>query len=128
MGAARRLDGRVAIGEAARFFCGQSGAGKTGLAHHIARELDRELIVHTASDLLSKWVGDTEQRIAEMFYRAAERADEVVLLLDEADTFLKERSSASTSREQRSEEHTYELQSLMRTSYAVFCLKKKNTH
>src|SRR3546814_1159581 len=28
--------------------------------------------------------------------------------------------------EQRSEEHTYELQSLMRISYAVFCLKKKN--
>src|SRR3546814_7787763 len=26
---------------------------------------------------------------------------------------------------QRSEEHTYELQSLMRISYAVFCLKKK---
>src|SRR3546814_4176871 len=32
------------------------------------------------------------------------------------------RSSAS-----RSEEHTSELQSLMRISYAVFCLKKKNT-
>src|SRR3546814_4657933 len=27
----------------------------------------------------------------------------------------------------RSEEHTSELQSLMRTSYAVFCLKKKDT-
>src|SRR3546814_4504319 len=27
----------------------------------------------------------------------------------------------------RSEEHTSELQSLMRNSYAVFCLKKKNT-
>src|SRR3546814_8898820 len=27
----------------------------------------------------------------------------------------------------RSEEHTYELQSLMRNSYAVFCLKKKKT-
>src|SRR3546814_9810591 len=27
----------------------------------------------------------------------------------------------------RSEEHTYELQSLMRTSYAVFCLEQKNT-
>src|SRR3546814_6096107 len=27
----------------------------------------------------------------------------------------------------RSEEHTSELQSLMRTSYAVFCLKKKKT-
>src|SRR3546814_3172389 len=28
----------------------------------------------------------------------------------------------------RSEEHTSELQSLMRISYAVFCLKKKQTH
>src|SRR3546814_2302711 len=28
----------------------------------------------------------------------------------------------------RSEEHTSELQSLMRISYAVFCLKKKNLH
>src|SRR3546814_5254327 len=28
----------------------------------------------------------------------------------------------------RSEEHTSELQSLMRISYAVFCLKKTNTH
>src|SRR3546814_10322281 len=30
--------------------------------------------------------------------------------------------------EHRSEEHTSELQSLMRISYAVFCLKKKNIH
>src|SRR3546814_2230751 len=30
--------------------------------------------------------------------------------------------------ERRSEEHTSELQSLMRISYAVFCLKKKKTH
>src|SRR3546814_3846986 len=30
--------------------------------------------------------------------------------------------------EVRSEEHTSELQSLMRNSYAVFCLKKKTTH
>src|SRR3546814_5193041 len=32
----------------------------------------------------------------------------------------------TTSMIARSEEHTSELQSLMRTSYAVFCLKKKN--
>src|SRR3546814_4783327 len=31
-------------------------------------------------------------------------------------------------RGRRSEEHTSELQSLMRTSYAVFCLKKKKQH
>src|SRR3546814_12028406 len=35
------------------------------------------------------------------------------------------RNSASRCRVPRSEEHTSELQSLMRTSYAVFCLKKK---
>src|SRR3546814_8698465 len=34
---------------------------------------------------------------------------------------------AATSVWGRSEEHTSELQSLMRTSYAVFCLKKKTT-
>src|SRR3546814_1274600 len=37
-------------------------------------------------------------------------------------------SAASTPWQTRSEEHTSELQSLMRISYAVLCLKKKNTH
>src|SRR3546814_5168158 len=35
---------------------------------------------------------------------------------------------AALPRWARSEEHTSELQSLMRISYAVFCLKKKNTN
>src|SRR3546814_8672267 len=35
---------------------------------------------------------------------------------------------AGTTPETRSEEHTSELQSLMRISYAVFCLKKKNNN
>src|SRR3546814_9156338 len=44
-----------------------------------------------------------------------------------------QRSEAETAIKQlmadlRSEEHTSELQSLMRISYAVFCLKKKNKH
>src|SRR3546814_1000612 len=38
--------------------------------------------------------------------------------------FIKANPQAST----RSEEHTSELQSLMRTSYAVFCLKKKQQY
>src|SRR3546814_4022079 len=37
-------------------------------------------------------------------------------------------SAAHISAPVRSEEHTSELQSLMRNSYAVFCLKKKNSH
>src|SRR3546814_13250293 len=36
-------------------------------------------------------------------------------------------SDAGIAVMERSEEHTSELQSLMRISYAVFCLKKKNT-
>src|SRR3546814_7157497 len=36
-------------------------------------------------------------------------------------------TGGSRQRVQRSEEHTSELQSLMRISYAVFCLKKKKT-
>src|SRR3546814_2946630 len=35
--------------------------------------------------------------------------------------------AAMRERNQRSEEHTSELQSLMRISYAVFCLKKKKS-
>src|SRR3546814_8501520 len=35
--------------------------------------------------------------------------------------------AAGTAKARRSEEHTSELQSLMRISYAVFCLKKKKT-
>src|SRR3546814_3189368 len=38
-----------------------------------------------------------------------------------------ERTLARGRARRRSEEHTSELQSLMRISYAVFCLKKKNT-
>src|SRR3546814_5303850 len=38
------------------------------------------------------------------------------------------RSQGVRQAEQRSEEHTSELQSLMRISYAVFCLKKKKTN
>src|SRR3546814_9180551 len=36
------------------------------------------------------------------------------------------RQAAEEDRDRRSEEHTSELQSLMRISYAVFCLKKKH--
>src|SRR3546814_7443170 len=38
------------------------------------------------------------------------------------------RAAAAGPGRRRSEEHTSELQSLMRISYAVFCLKKKNKH
>src|SRR3546814_2444384 len=48
-----------------------------------------------------------------------QRADAVRALGDQAAVIAQRRGR------QRSEEHTSELQSLMRSSYAVFCLKKK---
>src|SRR3546814_5856253 len=47
----------------------------------------------------------------------------LLLVFDEADE-LAQRGPGGV----RSEEHTSELQSLMRSSYAVFCLKKKKHH
>src|SRR3546814_3703856 len=48
--------------------------------------------------------------------------------IDPAPRSLVKRHPASNGVRHRSEEHTSELQSLMRISYAVFCLKKKTTN
>src|SRR3546814_9271076 len=48
-------------------------------------------------------------------------------LADRRDTAADQRIVGGKGGAMRSEEHTSELQSLMRISYAVFCLKKKNT-
>src|SRR3546814_3192116 len=48
-------------------------------------------------------------------------------VLIEGDRIAEVGPSASVTVPARSEEHTSELQSLMRISYAVFCLKKKKT-
>src|SRR3546814_992697 len=42
-------------------------------------------------------------------------------------TTMTAQTAERNEKQDRSEEHTSELQSLMRTSYAVFCLKKKNS-
>src|SRR3546814_6334526 len=51
-----------------------------------------------------------------------------LLLMDEPFGALDEITRDHPNEQLRSEEHTSELQSLMRISYAVFCLKKKTTH
>src|SRR3546814_1728539 len=52
----------------------------------------------------------------------------LVLVVGGVGTTLRSPVIAAIGVHYRSEEHTSELQSLMRISYAVFCLKKKNNY
>lgn len=74
---------------------GPPGTGKTAWARQLAEQLEKPLLVKRASDLLDPYVGMTERRIDEAF-RNAEN-DGAVLLIDEADSFLDDRSNARQS-------------------------------
>jgi SpoVK/Ycf46/Vps4 family AAA+-type ATPase len=74
---------------------GLPGTGKSAFARWLAQRLDRPLVLRRASDLLSMWVGGTEKNIAKAFEEAREEG--AVLLIDEADSFLRDRRSAHQS-------------------------------
>ena len=78
-------------------FYGPPGTGKTALAEHIAHALQRPLMIRQASDIMSKYVGETEQNMAKMFDEA--QTENAVLLLDEADSFLRSRRMAERNYE-----------------------------
>ncbi|MBB4098573.1 AAA family ATPase [Sphingomonas kyeonggiensis] len=86
---------RAGAADVSLLLTGPPGTGKTALAWHLAQRLDRPLVVKRASDLLSKWVGETEANIADAFAEARRRGG--VLLFDEADSLLFDRTTAQTS-------------------------------
>jgi SpoVK/Ycf46/Vps4 family AAA+-type ATPase len=71
---------------------GPPGTGKSAFAQHLARELGMPALLKRASDIVSAFVGETEQNMAEMFKQAREEG--AVLILDEADSFLSDRQGA----------------------------------
>ena len=89
---ARIVAALQARGHGTLCFHGPPGTGKSALAAHIAQALGKPLRVQQASDLMSKYVGETEQNMAAMFAQA--ERDGAVLLLDEADSFLQDRRGA----------------------------------
>src|SRR3546814_7737590 len=95
------------------------GAGQVGST--LAENLTNERNDVTVVDIDAAALNDLQERLDLRTVRG--HASYPVVLreagADDADMII-----AVTD---RSEEHTSELQSLMRTSYAVFCLKKKNT-
>ena len=74
---------------------GPPGTGKTEFVKYLGRELDRRVVVVKGSDLLSKWVGESEQNIAKAFRRA--EAEHAILFFDEVDGLLQDRSNATRS-------------------------------
>lgn len=74
---------------------GMAGSGKSEFAKALAKELNKPIMLKRASDLLSMWVGGSEQNIAAAFREAEKRG--AILVLDEVDSFLQDRSGASRS-------------------------------
>jgi SpoVK/Ycf46/Vps4 family AAA+-type ATPase len=74
---------------------GPSGTGKTTLGHWLSEATNRPIHVKKASDLLTPYLGETEQALARAFENAEQ--DGAILMIDEVDSFLQDRRSAERS-------------------------------
>jgi AAA+ superfamily predicted ATPase len=90
------LDQRIGYGKGLiALFSGPPGTGKTLLAGLIARELGYELYQIDLSQIFSRWIGETEKALDQVFDQA-ERAH-AVLLFDEADALFARRTEVEDS-------------------------------
>lgn len=78
-------------------FClsGPPGTGKSAYARYLARELGLEVLEKRYSDLVSSYLGESEKAIAAAFEEAADLG--AFLILDEADSLLRNRGAARYS-------------------------------
>ena len=74
---------------------GPPGTGKTEFVKFLGKELDRKVLVMKGSDILSKYVGESEQNIAQAFRRA--EAERAILFFDEIDGLVQDRANARAS-------------------------------
>ena len=74
---------------------GAAGTGKSAFGRYIAETLNKPLLLKKGSDLISMWVGGTEKNIANAFLEAKE--EKAVLVFDEVDSFLADRTGANQS-------------------------------
>ena len=74
---------------------GPPGTGKSAFVRYLAERLGLQVTQKRASDLMSMWVGGTEQQIAAVFTEA--RAEGSILVFDEADSLLADRRGAVSS-------------------------------
>jgi SpoVK/Ycf46/Vps4 family AAA+-type ATPase len=88
-------DGLVRRRSARLCLYGPPGTGKSAYGRWLADRLGMPLLLKTASELMSKWVGESEKAIAAVFRRAAHEG--AVLMIDEVDSFLRNREGARHS-------------------------------
>lgn len=74
---------------------GPPGTGKSAYVRWLAARLGLEVMHKRASDLLSMWVGESEKKIAAAFQEARRR--KAFLIIDEADSLLRDRGGAQRS-------------------------------
>ena len=77
-------------------FSGKSGTGKTLMARALAGEMGIALIVVDPPTLLSKWVGESEKGLREVFKRA-KQASPCILFFDEIEAIASARSAEYSS-------------------------------
>ncbi len=81
---------RLATGKGlVALFAGEAGTGKTLTAEILAGELGMSLHIVAIPKIVSKWVGETEKNIRDVFQQA--RAHHAILLFDEADSLFTKR-------------------------------------
>jgi len=76
-------------------FQGGPGTGKTMVAGAIARELGLDLYRVDLSKIMSKWIGETEQNLAQVFDAAED--GQAIVLFDEADSLFAKRTDVKSS-------------------------------
>jgi AAA+ superfamily predicted ATPase len=76
-------------------FSGPPGTGKTMAAEIVAKELDMEIYKIDLSQIISKYIGETEKNLKEIFDEA--QASYAVLFFDEADALFGKRSEVKDS-------------------------------
>lgn len=76
-------------------FSGSSGTGKTLAARIVAAQLGLELYRVDLSAVVSKYIGETERNLSQLFSRAEEQ--DVVILLDEGDSLLTSRTDVQSA-------------------------------
>jgi len=107
----------------AALFSGPPGTGKTMVAALIARELELELYQVDMAKITSKFIGETEKQLAEMFDAA--EAGHAILLFDEADSLFGKRTEVRSSNDRYANlETNYLLQRM--ESFTGICLLTSN--